>query len=37
MGMRRSNERAYSIPCGCMPRWRISVGLALLLAILDIR
>lgn len=37
MGMRRSNEWAYSIPCGCMPRWRISIGLAPLLTIWDIR
>ena len=36
MGMRRSNERAYSIPCGCMSHWRISVGLAPLLTIWDI-
>ncbi|WP_342767441.1 DNA methyltransferase [Slackia isoflavoniconvertens] len=31
------NERARFIPCGCMSCWRISVGLALLLAIWDIR
>lgn len=37
MGMRRSNEWPRSIPYGCMPRWRISVGLAPLLTILDIR
>ena len=37
MGMRHSNEWARSIPCGCMSRWRISVGLALLLTIWDIR
>ena len=37
MGMHRSNEWARFILCGCMSHWRISVGLAPLLTIWDIR